>query len=67
MMIMCCPYPVHHGIFKKPRMKLLIRTPYEEDRIRVDFFNSFQKENLLANHQGWTKRGKSVLWESPNY
>ena len=67
MMIMCCPYPFHHGIFKKPNGKLRIRTPHEEDRIRLDFFNSFQKENLLANHQGWTKRGKSVLWESFNY
>jgi hypothetical protein len=66
-MIMCCPYPFYRGIFKKPNMKLCIRTPHEEDRIRLDFFNSFQKENLLADPQGRTKRGKSVLWESPNY
>jgi hypothetical protein len=66
-MIMCCPYPFYRGIFKKPNGKLHIRTPHEEDRIRFDFFNSFQKENLLADPQGWTKRGKSFLWESPNY
>ncbi len=67
MMIMCCPYPFHHGIFKKPHRTLFIRMPLEEDRIRVDFFNSFQKENLLANRQGWAKRGRSALWESSNY
>lgn len=67
MMIMCSPYPVHHGIFNKPHGVVCINSPVEEEQLRTDFFNLVRKEDLLKDHQCLNKKDRPFLFEWPGF
>jgi hypothetical protein len=64
---MCQINPFQHGIFKNPNIRVCIKIPIKEDRIRPDFFNCIPKDDLPGEHQGIYKKDRPVFFEWAGY